>query len=89
MLDHLALDGPAGFRLPLPDRFFELPRGPDRGGTEFPWPASWRATTICGGDAGVVGARQPQRDVAAHAVPADGDVDFGVLQHVAHVERRR
>ena len=40
-----------------------------------------------GGDAGVIGAREPERDVAAHAMPADGNVDFGVLQHVAHVER--
>ena len=39
-----------------------------------------------GGDAGVVGAGEPEGDVAAHAVPADGDVDLGVLQHVAHVE---
>ncbi len=37
-------------------------------------------------DAGVVGARQPQRRQAAHALPANDDVDFGVLQHVAHVE---
>ena len=39
-----------------------------------------------GGDAGVVGAGKPEGDVAAHAMPADGDVDFGMLQHVAHVE---
>jgi len=30
---------------------------------------------------------KPKRGEAAHAVPADGDVDLGVLQHVAHVER--
>ena len=40
-----------------------------------------------GGDAGVIGAGEPERGVAAHAMPADGDVDLGVLQHVAHVER--
>ena len=28
-----------------------------------------------GGDAGVIGARHPQRVVAEHAVPADGHVD--------------
>ena len=39
-----------------------------------------------GGDAGVVGARQPERVLAQHAVPADGDIDFGVLQHVTDVE---
>ena len=38
------------------------------------------------GDAGVIGARQPQRGQAAHALPANNDVDLGVLQHVAHVE---
>ncbi len=40
-----------------------------------------------GRDAGVIGAGKPERDIAFHAVPADGDVDRGVLQHVAHVER--
>ena len=40
-----------------------------------------------GGDAGVVGAGQPERVVAEHAMPADGDVDLGVLEHVADVER--
>ena len=39
-----------------------------------------------GGDAGVVGAGEPEGVFAAHAVPADGDVDLGVLEHVAHVE---
>ena len=38
------------------------------------------------GNAGMIGARQPQRRQAAHALPADDDVDLGVLQHVAHVE---
>ncbi len=41
------------------------------------------------GDAGVVGARQPQRRQAAHAIPADDDVDLRLLQHVAHVEMCR
>jgi hypothetical protein len=39
-----------------------------------------------GGNSGVVGARQPERRQPAHALPADDDVDLGVLQHVAHVE---
>ena len=38
------------------------------------------------GDAGVVGAGQPERVVAEHAMPADDDVDLGVLEHVAHVQ---
>jgi len=40
-----------------------------------------------GGYPGVIGARQPQRVVAAHAAPADGHVDFGVLEHVPDVQR--
>ena len=35
----------------------------------------------------MVGAGQPEGVVAEHAMPADGHVDLGVLQHVAHVER--
>ena len=40
-----------------------------------------------GGDAGVIGAGKPEGVVADHAMPADGDIDLGVLQHVADVER--
>ena len=39
-----------------------------------------------GGDAGVVGAREPEGLVAEHAVPADEDVHLGLVEHVAHVE---
>ena len=39
------------------------------------------------GDAGVIGARQEQRVVAAHAMPARGRVDHGVIEHVADVQR--
>ena len=39
------------------------------------------------GDAGVVGARLPQRVVAPHAVVADQRVHQGVLEGVAHVQR--
>ena len=41
------------------------------------------------GDAGVVGARQPERLIAAHAVPARGHIDLGVFEHVPDVERCR
>ena len=40
-------------------------------------------------DAGVIGAGQPECVIAEHAMPADGDIDLGVLQHVANVERAR
>ena len=39
-----------------------------------------------GGDAGVIGAGEPEGVIADHAMPADGDVDLGVLEHVADVE---
>ena len=39
-----------------------------------------------GRDAGVVGAGQPQRDKAAHAMPADDDVHLRLVEHVAHVQ---
>ena len=40
-----------------------------------------------GGDAGVVGARLPQRVVAAHAVVAGERVHERVLERVPHVQR--
>jgi hypothetical protein len=41
------------------------------------------------GDAGVVGARQPQRVVAAHAVVARQRVHDGLVERVPHVQRAR
>ncbi len=38
------------------------------------------------GDAGVVGARHPQRASAAHAPPAGENVHLGLVEHVAHVQ---
>ena len=38
------------------------------------------------GDAGVVGAGDPEGEVAQHAVPASEDVHLGLVEHVAHVE---
>ena len=38
------------------------------------------------GDAGVVGAGQPQGAAAAHAPPADEDVHLRLVEHVAHVQ---
>ena len=38
------------------------------------------------GDAGVVRPRQPQRDEAAHAMPAHDDVHLRLVQHVPHVQ---
>ena len=39
-----------------------------------------------GGDAGVVGARQPQRDESPHAMPAHDDVHLRLVEHVPHVQ---
>ena len=39
------------------------------------------------GDSGVVHAGEPQRAMAAHAMPADEHVDLRVLEHVADVDR--
>ncbi len=41
------------------------------------------------GDAGMVGARHPQRVVPAHAVPAGQRVHDGLVERVAHVQRAR
>lgn len=44
---------------------------------------------VLGGDAAVVGPRQPKGVVARHAAPADQHVLEGVVQGVAHVEGAR
>src|SRR3569833_2033913 len=38
------------------------------------------------GDSGVGGARNPKRDLAAHAMPAREDVHLRLVEHVAHVQ---
>ena len=83
-MNHLALDGVAGFGLPLPDAFEEgvaahLAAVQTFFG-ELPFDHHLR------GDTGMIGSGQPQSVVAAHAMPAHDGVDLGVLQHVAHVE---
>ena len=81
---HLLQDGAAVMLLPVPDALDER------------FTAHIAAVLALAGelalhhqlrrDSGVVGAGQPERGYAAHALPADDDVDLGVLQHVAHVE---
>ena len=39
-----------------------------------------------GGDAGVIGARKPERAIAAHAPPAGEDIHLRLVEHVAHVQ---
>ncbi len=82
---HLRSDAVAVFLLPLPnaaDKLFAaqlLARDPFGGQAAL--------HQHLRGDAGVIGARKEQRVVAAHAMPARGGVDHGVIQHVADVQR--
>ena len=83
--DHLVLDGVAGLRLPFPDALLEL-LAAEVAAVDALFGQFARHHHL-GGDAGVVGAGQPEGVVAEHAVPADGDVDLGVFEHVADVQR--
>ena len=82
--DHLALDGVAGLGLPLPDALFEFFAAEVAVIDAFLFELA--VDHHLGGDAGVIGAGEPEGVVAEHAVPADGDVDLGMLEHVADVE---
>ena len=82
---HLPFDDAAVLFFPLPDALFELLAAQVALVQAFLFELALHHHL--GGDAGVIGARQPQRVVAAHAMPADRDIDVGVLEHVAHVER--
>ena len=82
--DHLPLDGPAGFGFSLPDATLEL-NAPERMAVEALL-GELAFDDHLGGDTGVVGAGEPEGDDAEHAIPMDGDVDLGVLEHVAHVQ---
>ena len=44
---------------------------------------------VLGGDAGVIGARNPERPAAAHPLEADQHVLHGVVEPVTHVQHRR
>src|SRR5207244_8602120 len=84
-LDHLALDGVARFGLPLPDALLEF-FAAELAVVDALF-GELAGHDHLGGDAGVVCAGQPEGIVTAHAMPAGDDVNFGMLQHVAHVER--
>jgi hypothetical protein len=53
----------------------------------MPWRIELALDDDLGGDAGVVGARLPQRVVAAHAVVARQRVHERLVEAVAHVQR--
>ena len=83
--DHLVLDGAAAVGFPLPDAPLKL-FPPDLLAVEALL-GQLALHHHLGGDAGVVHPRQPQYAVALHAPPAHQDVNLGMLEHVAHVER--
>jgi len=83
--NHLAFDLVAVLRLPFPDALDEF-FAAERAAVEAFF-GELAFDHHLRGDAGVIGARQPQRVIAAHAMPAHGDVDFGVFEHVADVQR--
>ena len=81
---HLVEDGVAVVLLPLPDAFDEGFAAQLLAG--FVLFGQLAFDHQLGGNAGVVGARNPQRQIAAHAAPASEDVHLGMFQHVPHVQ---
>jgi hypothetical protein len=81
---HLVGDGGAVLALPRPYAFGEdfAAEGFAVGAFDFQLAFDQHLR----GDAGVVGAGNPDGGVAAHAPPAHQDVRLGVLEHVAHVQ---
>ncbi len=81
---HLVEDGAAVKLFPLPhalDKFFAA--------QVAALPAFFGEVALhhhLRGDAGMVGAGQPQGDEAAHAMPADDDIHLSLVEHVAHVQ---
>ena len=82
---HLAGDGAAGLRLPLPDAFDEFVAAEIE--AVFALRRELALHHHLRGDAGVIGARLPQRVKAAHAMPARERIHERVLEGVAHVQR--
>ncbi len=82
---HLAGDGAAGLRLPLPDFVDERVAAVVVAGFAF-FRGDLALHHHLGGDAGVVGARLPQGVFALHALVADHGVHDGLLERVAHVQ---
>lgn len=81
---HLALDGAAGFALPIPDLVDE-----EFAAEVFLGLAVDGELLLhhgLGGDAGVIHAGQPQHLITLHALAAGEDVHEGVVESVAHVQ---
>ena len=82
---HLVGDGTAVLALPLPDALGEG-FAAHLFAAGFAFGGKLLFDHHLGGDAGVIGTRNPERRFAAHAVPAGEDVHLGLVEHVAHVQ---
>src|SRR5208282_5072963 len=81
---HLVEDGAAVVALPLPDTLDELFAAEVAALLAFLGEVALHHHLR--GDAGVIGAGQPESDEAAHAMPAHDDVHLCLVEHVAHVQ---
>ena len=81
---HLTGDGAAVLRLPLPNALQERVAAKLFAIGAFSGKLFFHHHL--GGDAGVIGAGNPDSLFAAHAMPAGQDVHLRLVQHVAHVQ---
>ncbi len=81
---HLVEDGAAVMAFPLPDALDEGHSA--KGLARSAFLGKLALDHHLGGDAGVVGAGQPQGAAAGHAAPAGEDVHLRLVEHVAHVQ---
>jgi hypothetical protein len=81
---HLVGDGRAVLALPRPDALGEGFAGEVGAGLAFG--GELALDHHLRGDAGVVGAGNPEAGVSGHAVPAGEDVHLRLVEHVAHVQ---
>ncbi len=81
---HLAEDGAAVVAFPLPDALNESVAAKLLAGVAFLHQLA--LDHHLGGDAGVIGAGQPEGAAARHAPPAGEDVHLRLVEHVAHVQ---
>ncbi len=84
---HLLEDGAAVVLFPRPDTLHEgfATEGLPSGALFSELPLDHHL----GSDAGVVGAREPERAAATHATPARENVHLSLVEHVAHVQAAR
>src|SRR5690606_40815888 len=86
-LAHLAEDAPAGLLLPLPHPPYELLAPQVVAGQTLL--GELALDDVLGGDAGMVGARKPERLEAAHARTPDQRVLDRVIEGVPDMQRAR